>query len=159
MKILVLSDSHGNVRGMMEAVERFGSNADIIVHCGDGTRGEAEHLKLNCTDKTVVCVRGNCDFVTALKDIEYLDVCGKRIMITHGHIFGVKYGLEKLCYKAREENADLVFFGHTHIPTDETAHGVRMINPGSCSHYSPICATVEIDEKGNVLVRHLKIKQ
>ncbi len=159
MKILVMSDSHGNLRGVQTAVDKFGSNADIIVHCGDGTHGEADWLRTNCADKKVVCVRGNCDFVTSLKDIEYIDVCSKRIMITHGHMYNVKFGLYSLCSKAREEKVDLVFFGHTHIPTDETDEGVRMINPGSCSRYEPVCATVEIDSNGNVLVNHVRIKQ
>jgi predicted phosphodiesterase len=54
-------------------------------------------------------------------------------------------------------DADIVFFGHTHIPTDETIGSIRLINPGSCSKYSPVCAVVEIDDKGNVLVNHVKI--
>ena len=44
MKILVLSDSHGNARGVENAVKKYGRNADLIVHCGDATRGEAEDL-------------------------------------------------------------------------------------------------------------------
>lgn len=102
MKILVLSDSHGNARGVENAVKKYGRNADLIVHCGDATRGEAEDLARK-SDIPVVCVRGNCDFVTDLNDIEYLDLCGRRIMITHGHLFGVKYGLERLSYSAEEK--------------------------------------------------------
>ncbi len=157
MKILVLSDSHGNLKGVQKAVERFGRNAEVIVHCGDGTRGEAIWLTENCRDKTVVCVRGNCDFASTLRDFEYLDICGMKIMVTHGHTLSVKYGLENLSYKAEQEGADLVFFGHTHIPTDETIGSVRMINPGTCSKYSPTCAVVEIDAKGNILVNHVRV--
>lgn len=157
MKILLLSDSHGNKRTMLEAVKRFGRNAEVIVHCGDATRGEAEDLIDYNPDKTVVCVRGNCDWGSALKDVEFLDICNKRIMITHGHLFGVKYEFETLKKRAEEENCDLVFFGHTHNPADVTVDGVRMINPGSCGMYEPSCATVEIDDKGNVLVNHLEI--
>ncbi|MCH5303220.1 MAG: metallophosphoesterase [Ruminococcus sp.] len=157
MKILLLSDSHGNIRDMMSATEKYGRNADIIVHCGDGTRGEAMQLMQSCPDKTVVCVRGNCDFGSMLRYTEYLNVFDKKIMITHGHLFDVKFGLEKLSYKAEEENCDLVFFGHTHIPTDVRLGNVRMINPGSSGKYNPTCATVEIDQKGNVLVNHMEI--
>lgn len=159
MKILLLSDSHGNRRGMMNAVKKYGRNADIIVHCGDATRGEADDLTVSCPDKMIVCVRGNCDWGSTLKDIEHLDICGKRILITHGHMFNAKFGLDNLFYKAKEENCDLVFFGHTHNPTDVTSEGVRLINPGSCGRYNPTCATVEIDDKGNVLVNHLEIDE
>lgn len=158
MKILLLSDTHGNVSGMEKAVEKYGKNADVIVHCGDGTRGEAMRLKENIRHASVVCVRGNCDFMVGLNDIEYLDICSKHILITHGHLFGVKYGLERLSYKAEEDGADIVFFGHTHNCTDETVGNVRMINPGSCGRWDGTCAVVEIDDRGNVLVNHIRVK-
>ena len=159
MKILVLSDSHGNLDGVKTALEKFGSNADYVVHCGDGTRGEARWLRDNCTRAKVVCARGNCDFFDDLNDTEYFEACGKKIMVTHGHLYNVKFGLMKLCYKAEEEGCDIVFYGHTHCAMDETIDGVRIINPGSCGRYEPVCAVVEIDGKGNVLVNHLRIKK
>ena len=157
MKILLLSDTHGNLSGMEKALRKFGKNADVIVHCGDGTRGEAMWLRDNVNHASVVCVRGNCDFIGDLNDVEYLDICSKHIMITHGHLFGVKFGLENLSYKAEEEGSDIVFFGHTHICTDEKVGNVRMINPGSCGRWEPTCAVIEIDDKGNVLVNHLRL--
>ncbi len=157
MKILLLSDSHGNAARMTSAVKKFGKNADVIVHCGDATRGEADLLIKENPGKKVVCVRGNCDWGSSLNDVEIFEVCNKRILVTHGHLFGAKYGLESLYYKALEENCDLVFFGHTHNPTDETEGKVRLINPGSCTGYYASCATVEIDDKGNVLVNHINI--
>lgn len=160
MKILVLSDSHGSLRNVQKAVDKYGVNADIIVHCGDAPRGETEWLTEFCKNSTVVCVRGNCDFTTCeRKDVELLTVEGKTIMVTHGHLFNAKFGLERLSYAGEERGADIVLFGHTHIPTDETIGKVRLINPGSCSFYNPTCAVVEIDSKGNVLVNHLDIPQ
>ncbi len=158
MKILVLSDTHGNITGMEKAVEKYGKNADVIVHCGDGTRGEARWLYDNISHAEVVCARGNCDFMGGLDDVEFFDAESKRVMVTHGHLFGVKYGLENLSYKAEEEGADIVFFGHTHICADETLGNVRLINPGSCGRWEPTCAVVEIDENGNVLVNHVSVK-
>ena len=158
MKILVLSDSHGNIRGVEKALKQFGSNADVVVHCGDGTRGEAEWLKENCARAKVVCVRGNCDFGGMLRDNEYFEACGRKIMVTHGHLYNVKFGLAQLSYKAEEEGCDIVFFGHTHCAADETLGNTRMINPGSCGRWEPVCAVVELDDKGNVLVNHVRIK-
>ena len=157
MKILLLSDSHGNMNAVLTALKKYGSNADIIVHCGDATRGEADELVELNPEKTVVCISGNCDWGSMYKNVEYITVCGKKIMITHGHIYCAKYSLDALYEQAVNEGCDLVFFGHTHNPTDETIGNVRLINPGSCSRYDPTCATVEIDDKGNVLVNHLKI--
>lgn len=158
MKFLVLSDSHGNLAAVQSAVKKYGANADFIIHCGDAPRGEAMWLAENRGNSAVVCVRGNCDFVCNLNDIEVLDVCEKKIMITHGHLFSAKYGLERLSYKAEELGADIVFFGHTHVACDEKIGNVRLINPGSSGRYDPVCAVVEIDDKGNVLVNHVRIK-
>ena len=158
MKILVTSDSHGNIRNLQKVVNQYGVNADVVVFCGDGPRGDATWLKENCTNSTVVAVRGNCDFGNCeLRDVEMFNVAGKNIMVTHGHLYSAKYGLEKLSYAGEEKNADIVFFGHTQIPTDEIMGNVRLINPGSCSYYNPTCCVVEIDDKGNVLVNHLKV--
>lgn len=145
---------------MQRAVKKFGSNADLIVHCGDGPRGEAMWLKENCKNSTVVCVAGNCDVLRGeFKEIEFIELCGHKMMITHGHLFSAKFGLERLSYKASEEGADIVFFGHTHIQTDKTIGGVRLINPGSAGKYTSACAVVELDDKGNVLVNMLNIPQ
>lgn len=157
MKFLVLSDSHGKASPMFYAVKKYGRNADVIIHCGDATRGEADALKEYFPDKAVVCVRGNCDWGSSLNDVEILNIGGNNILITHGHLFGVKYGLKALYEKAVEENCGLVFFGHTHNPADETIGDVRLINPGSCGGYIRSCATVEIDDKNNILVNHIKI--
>ena len=157
MKILLLSDSHGNLRGVMSAVSKYGRNADLVVHCGDAVRGEADWLVENVPVAQVICVNGNCDFMHRFNDIETIELCGKKIMITHGHLFGVKYGREHLARKCQEDGVDLVFYGHTHIQADETINGVRMINPGSCSTYSPVCAGVELDENGSMLVNFLRV--
>lgn len=153
-----MSDSHGNIRGVRRAVEKFGKKADVIVHCGD-SRSEAEWLLENCPESSIVCVRGNCDWGSTLDNTEFLNIAGKKIMVTHGHLYSVKYGLENLSYAAEEKQADIVFFGHTHVPTDEMLGNVRLINPGSCGVYERSCAVVEIDEKGNVLVNFLKIPE
>ena len=158
MKILLLSDSHGNLSGVQTAVKKYGKNADVIVHCGDSGRGEAQWLIENCSDdRKVICVCGNCDFSSALGYTEFLEAAGHKILITHGHHYSVKYGLEKLSYAAEEEGCDMAFYGHTHIANDETLGCVRMINPGSAGRYGGTCAVVELDEKGNVLVNHVRL--
>lgn len=165
MKILVLSDSHGNLSNVRKAVNQFGVNADIIVHCGDATKGEAQWLQDNCKNSMVVCVKGNCDFGSWLNTEEILNVDGLKILITHSHLYNTKYTLDNLSYKAEELGCQLVLFGHTHTATDATLGNVRLVNPGSASgygpgaanFYGPSCAVVETDGKGNILVNHVKI--
>lgn len=157
MKILVFSDSHGDLIALKKAVDKFSVNADIIVHCGDATKGEGMYLKENCPNSMVVCVKGNCDFGSPFNCYEKLNVFGKNILITHGHLQNAKFSLANLTYKAQEENCDMVFFGHTHIATDQILGGVRLINPGACSGWGASCAVVEIDSKENVLVNLIKV--
>lgn len=53
-------------------------------------------------------------------------------MFTHGSNENVKYGLDKLIKKANDINADIVLFGHTHIPfTDYIGSKLYIMNPGS----------------------------
>lgn len=157
MKILVLSDSHGDLKTLKKAADKYSRNADIIVHCGDGTKGDVEFLKENYKNSMIIAVKGNCDFGSSLNNYEKINIEGKNILITHSHLQNTKFTLVNLSYKALEENCDMVFFGHTHIPTDQTFGDVRLINPGSCSGWNGSCAVVEIDQKQNVLVNLIKL--
>ena len=38
---------------------------------------------------------------------------GKKIFITHGDLYGVKYGMTNIYYKGKEVGADIVLFGHS----------------------------------------------
>lgn len=55
MRILVLSDTHGDFNRMMKAVTEQ-PTAEVIIHCGDGEQ-QVEYLKQNFKDKMVVGVR------------------------------------------------------------------------------------------------------
>ena len=57
MRILVVSDTHGDMRTLMKAVNAQPS-AEIIVHCGDGDE-QVQYLKDTIKDKMIVGVRGN----------------------------------------------------------------------------------------------------
>lgn len=60
MRILVVSDTHGDLRNLIKAVDAQ-RKAEIIVHCGDGEE-QQRFLKDNYKDKMIVAVRGNCDW-------------------------------------------------------------------------------------------------
>ena len=54
-----------------------------------------------------------------------------RVLIAHGHALGVKTGLLRAQYRALEMNADILLFGHTHVPLVDAASRPMMMNPGS----------------------------
>ena len=132
MRILILSDSHGNIMNMKKAVER--TQPDQIIHLGDHFR-DGEALKEAYPLLPVAQVIGNCDLYDFSardgKDQLILTLDGHRVMLCHGHRYHVKSSLLSLGYAAREAEAELCLFGHTHIPHMEQLDGSTLLNPGS----------------------------
>jgi len=59
-----------------------------------------------------------------------VEAAGHRIFLTHGHIYGVRSTLEMLVAAAKEAQADIAVYGHTHV-AQEVAGDVHVLNPGS----------------------------
>ncbi len=146
MRILVTSDSHGDGYAL-ESLLRKHPSAEVIVHCGDGA-DEAFALKMRHSDKMVVSVRGNCDFCTDAPNIETLNIEGKKLFVTHGHLYGVKGGLYRVTCAAREAGADILLFGHTHEPLALYDDGLYILNPGSLRNLDATYGLIDITEKG-----------
>jgi putative phosphoesterase len=81
--------------------------------------------------KPVWAVRGNCDLTKDVPEALTLVVEGATILLVHGHRQGVKHSLLRLGLYALEEEANLVLFGHTHVPVEELYEGATLYNPGS----------------------------
>ena len=64
MRILVISDSHGNTRNIERAVESQ-PEANIIIHLGDGA-DDIVDLEFVYRDKQFYQVAGNCDWGSSL---------------------------------------------------------------------------------------------
>lgn len=124
----MFSDSHGNLSHMVEAAAR--TKPDRIFHLGDGWR-DAQALHARFPDIPLDQVAGNCDLRPVGPIEKVIDVAGKRLLLCHGHTYGVKRTLLNGLYAAREQGADLFLFGHTHRPFCETRQGVILLNPGS----------------------------
>lgn len=156
MKILVVSDTHGDFYTLMRAVKAQ-PDAEVIVHCGDGDE-QVQLLKETYKDKMIVGVRGNCDWNSFLPSKETLNILGKKIFITHGHLYDAKVGLYKIMCAAREEGADILLYGHTHIAMNTYEDGLYVMNPGTCHGYIASYGVLEITENGDVLTNIVKVK-
>jgi hypothetical protein len=132
MKLLVLSDSHGNVDNMVQAVEREAPQE--ILHLGDCWR-DGERLHDLFPDIPFEQVPGNCDFRSTEPAEHLLFIQGKRVLICHGHTYGVKQSLLSAGYAAEEQNLDLFLFGHTHKPLVDMRGKTMFLNPGSIGDY------------------------
>lgn len=130
MHIGVVSDTHRYKKFISKVVDVLHST-ELIIHLGDNVQ-DINDIKKVYTG-TIINVKGNCDFNTDTP-IERLEIInGKRFFITHGHVYDVKRGLYRLKYRALEEKADIVLFGHTHISQIAYEEGIWFINPGSPS--------------------------
>ncbi len=138
MKCLIFSDSHGNTRNMKEAIAR-NSDAEVVFFLGDGLN-DADTLEANDATRAWLAVAGNCDYMPLFKDgfvkkTDSITLMGKKIVFTHGDLYGVKYGMGGLLSLAGERGADIVLFGHTHEALEKYYNlengGAYFFNPGS----------------------------
>ena len=132
MRILVISDSHGNSYVIDKIISAHRDVKDIFF-LGDKTN-DIEDFIYMYNDKNFHIVSGNCDFASNYPNTDICTVENKRILFTHGNIFGVKSGTGGIIRAAKERNCDIALFGHTHVPKTEYADGIYIVNPGSCSH-------------------------
>ncbi|MBQ2093095.1 MAG: metallophosphoesterase [Ruminococcus sp.] len=156
MRILVVSDSHGDYRSLKKAIAAQ-PTAEVIVHCGDGSN-EVESLKIDFPEKQLIAVRGNCDWSSMLPPTEIAEVGGKRLFVTHGHLYQAKFTIYNMICAAREEKADILLYGHTHCAMNEYDDGLYIMNPGSCHGYGATYGYIDITEKGDIVTNIVTIK-
>ncbi|MDP4164710.1 MAG: metallophosphoesterase [Bacillota bacterium] len=125
-KVLIVSDSHGLDEELQIIKKRHEAEVDLMIHCGDSELPESFYAMQGFTT-----VKGNCDFETKFPDEKTVELAGRIIFITHGHHYSVKNTLMNLDYRAKELNADIVCFGHSHVLRAELVDGTLFINPGS----------------------------
>ena len=143
MRILVFSDTHGMIDSCISTVGRIGT-VDMILHAGD-VSSDAEDLSYIFPDIPVRYVCGNCEMSRIQHEL-LIEAEGKRIYLTHGHLHNVKYeaGYSTLIKKAKDENADIAVFGHTHNPLCQNLGDLILLNPGSV-RYGSTYGVIEIE--------------
>lgn len=147
MKLLVLSDSHGNISNMLRAVER--EDPRMLLHLGDCWR-DGEKLQAAFPALPFHQVPGNCDYRPIEPAEKLLFIEDKRCLICHGHTYGVKQSLLSAGYTAEEQNLDLFLFGHTHRPLVDLRGKTLFLNPGSIGDYRAPSYGVVTIEQGRV---------
>jgi putative phosphoesterase len=132
-RIVLLADTHLPRRAkdlppdVWDAVDA----ADVVVHAGDGV--DVDLLdRLEARSRRLVAVHGNNDHGALrerLPEVARAEVAGLRLAVVHET--GAAQGREARCAR-RFPDADVLVFGHSHIPWDTTADtGLRLLNPGS----------------------------
>ena len=128
---IVFSDIHGNRAAFDKLLPLINEN-DGAIFAGDGAN-TFERFEI---EKEFYGVSGNNDYCdlpwTCVIQIEK-----RRVLLTHGHLFGARGGHRRLIEEAKKENCDTVIFGHTHRAEICEEEGVTIINPGTCMKYCP----------------------
>ena len=132
MRVVVLSDTHSPRRWTRcpTAVAEHLRGADLILHAGDVCT--ADVLIELSSYAPVQAVMGNNDLPEVAEwgapEILELDLDDLKIGMIHDS--GQAEGrIERM--RRRFPHANLVIFGHSHIPMDAEADGFRIFNPGS----------------------------
>jgi len=128
VRIGVLSDTHRDLNLARTALEQMGE-IDLLLHAGDHYNDAlvlAEEFGL--VTKAVI---GNCDHSLSKPKEEILELEGYKILLTHGHRYGVKFGLQRLYFRGLEVGANIIVFGHTHMPVHVVEDNIHLLNPGS----------------------------
>ncbi|MTG90382.1 YfcE family phosphodiesterase [Cellulosimicrobium sp. BIT-GX5] len=132
-RLLLISDTHVPVRARVlpDQVWRAVDAADVVVHAGDWVSADLLDA-LESRAARLVGVAGNNDgpdLHARLPEVARTTVEGMRIAVVHET--GAKQGRERRA-DAGLPDADVLVFGHSHIPWDTTSPGgLRLLNPGS----------------------------
>lgn len=131
MRIVVISDSHKRT-GIIDKILESQPEAKHVFFLGDNA-SDIEDFEYLYPDKIFHTVCGNCDYNSFLPTVGIETVNSVKVLYTHGHTYGVKYGTERLAECARQSGCKIALYGHTHISKTLYEDGLWIVNPGSCS--------------------------
>ncbi|MBR5616027.1 MAG: YfcE family phosphodiesterase [Clostridia bacterium] len=136
MDILVISDTHGKRYAIERVFSQLNFRPSTVLFLGDGLR-DLSVITGNdrYADVSVFAVAGNCDgsiiFPSDEPEVRTVILGNKRVVMMHGHTFDVKWGLgEAICYAAKQ-NADVLFYGHTHAPHEKALQAGERLRDGT----------------------------
>ena len=178
MTIPIISDSHGygaKINKVIEKLRAIKEEPVGLIFLGDGARNFLMNVPEGIKTYAVL---GNCDdtsvFGSDIYDREgdivpferIEDVGGIRLLLMHGHKYGVKVELSRAIARADDVGADVLLFGHTHVPFEKelpagSESGVRTLrkrlfvfNPGALENGSFGLLTVK---NGEILLSHGRV--
>lgn len=129
MRILVLSDSHGDYFTMQKIIKAQ-PTAEAVIFLGDGFY-DFERCKPLLEGKKIYTVKGNNDMGCDYPKNQVISVGGVKMYITHGQGELVKSTLSRLIGVAQDNDCHLALYGHIHQQREDYSDGVRLFSPGA----------------------------
>ena len=134
MKVLVVSDTHGNldhIKYVLDSTIPHGIEA--VLHCGDYVT-DARLLQKFYPQVEVYYVYGNCDVGFGGENTTVVTLEEVPIYMTHGHRYGVKWGeYDELVIDAIAHEAKVAICGHSHVAHLQLLDDILVMNPGSAT--------------------------
>jgi putative phosphoesterase len=175
----LISDTHFQER-LFDLPDRLGeiwSGVGLILHAGDV--GDPQVLDRLGGIAPVVAVHGNDDPEDTRRMLPgwcLISLHGHRILLWHGHFpdpeeeqarradpWGGK--LERIACHGRDAGADIVVYGHTHVPMTYRYEDILLINPGALASGSyftrqavPSVGKLHFKEDGRISMIHFYTK-
>lgn len=139
MKFAIISDTHDNVPNTEKALNYIKQQGiDFMIHCGDICSAAMAEFICQNFDGEIHAITGNvsgspeeikektADYnFTLHNETGIIEIDGKKIAFNHYP--------EEAKKLAQSGKYDLVFYGHTHMPWEETAGKTKMLNPGTAA--------------------------
>lgn len=132
LRVAVISDTHAPRfwKAMPPAVAEQLADVDVILHAGDVCQPFVLDELAEFAPVHVVAGNNDGPDVEAWGAPEALEVELEGVRVAMIHDSGPKQG-RAARMRRRFPDADLVVFGHSHIPWDTEQDGQRLFNPGS----------------------------
>ena len=154
---VIISDSHGLGYEVIDGLLLIINSSDALVHLGDGLRDLAAYRSLITVP--IIRVRGNCDVASPDDEDVFVETSAGKVLFTHGHTHKVSGGLLDISLFAEEHDCRYVFYGHTHGYSEETYHGMTLVNVPSLtrprSFFRAYCSAFV--ERGKLLTKIVTI--
>ena len=130
MKILLVSDTHGRTDSLAKLLKVYKDDVSLVCHMGD-YGSDLRKFEFKYGYLRMAAVNGNTDFSLSGQTEQIIALGQFRLLITHGHRFGVKKNYDRLISYSNEMGVNAVFFGHTHECVVFYRDGIFYMNPGS----------------------------
>lgn len=140
MKVLIVSDIHGNFECMKKVIQND-TSFDKLLILGDVLSGPKSSgynpkqlaLFLNLYKDKILAVRGNCDYDISPLDFSIdhsfllVPIDDKLFLMTHGNYYFPSHPPEGVDF-------DVFLYGHSHVSTVDKMNDKIYLNPGSISN-------------------------
>ena len=126
-RIVIFSDTHGNIHPCLRALPGLGE-VSLVIHLGD-TVTDCEELRGFYPEIPFLSVKGNNDWFSPAPLTAETEADGVKLLCCHGHSMSSK----ELIAEAKKRGCSFALAGHTHRALLTETDGVTLLNPGSIS--------------------------